>query len=357
MHDFLNHTSRGLKGYTSGEQPTEKGWIKLNTNENPYPPSPKVMERLRAFSQESDCLRKYPHPLGEPLRSKLAAHHNVNSSNIVVFNGSDEALAVLTRTVLDKSDDSAFPEISYSLYPVLLSAVGSFFTKVAMDSNLKVPLDSLAKANGKLKFITTPNAPTGEQVDNQELYKRVVSNENSLWVVDEAYQDFSEQQSFASFIPQLKNAVVVRTFSKSYALAGLRVGYLICSNAPLVSGILAMKDSYNLDALAIELAIAALSDQKYFDEKISKIKKERRQLHLALQERGFEVMQSAANFIFARPPEKISAERLYKNLKEKKILVRYFSDEKISSFVRISLGNEIENKTLLFTIDTILQSI
>jgi len=355
MKQFFAKKLYDLVPYIPGEQPSSKEKvIKLNTNENPYPPSATIQKVIREIL-EKGYLRKYPQPTSLSLREAIAKHHNISPDMILVTNGSDEGLALLFRAVLEKNSKVVIPYPTYSLYPVLVDSLmnGSKLQKIPLREDLHFDFVKLKKAKGNLLAFASPNAPTGILEEKEKLLD-LVSTFSGIVLCDEAYVDFSPPNS--SLIPEVKNfpnLVVSRTFSKSYSLAGLRVGYLV-SNSENISLILKLKDSYNLGMLEQAIAKTALLDQKYFSQTTKKIIASREFLSKELLKLGFKVVPSSTNFLFVQPPS-ISPEDLFLKLKERKIYIRYFKDEISKNYVRISVGNEKENKTLIQTIQKILR--
>ena len=357
MRDFRNQIARGFSPYLPGEQPQGAGWVKLNTNENPYPPSAKVLQALGQSAEHPDLLRKYPHPFSESLKELIAQHYKIPADFVTIFNGSDEALAVICRCVLDAKDDAAYAAVSYSLYPVLIEQAGGHPQPVPMHNSdgltLRIDQNALREHTARLKFLTNPNAPTGEFLENDKVVQ-LLNNTESLWVVDEAYHEFTRKPSMATLVSDYENLIVVRTFSKSHSLAGLRVGYTICGNTFVNAALNAFKDSYNLDSIACRLASAAILDAEYTQSTVEKIIASRDSLLQKLSDLKFSVLPSSANFLLAKPPASISAEDLYLKLKENKILIRYFKNSEVSEFVRITIGTEEENTQLLSAIKKII---
>lgn len=360
VRDFRTATAISVPVYTPGEQPAEPGWIKLNTNESPFEPSPLVNEVLKKFSQDSDRLRKYPHPYGEPLRSMIARYWSQNVNHVLVTNGSDEALTLICRAFLEKGRKAAFPSVTYSLYKSLVLASGAEYVTVPVISKKEVPfcidLPGLEKVEADVIFLANPNALTGELTDITNL-KNIIGSSDKLWIIDEAYNDFAEQgnASFMPFLHDCQNVIVLRTFSKTHALAGLRIGYAVTANSDLMQGMLAFKDSYNEDLLAVEAGAAAFSDHNYFHKTISYIRDTRKELAENLRALGFTCLPTDANYILCRPPAGKSARKIYEALKEKKILVRHYPDSEIEDYLRISVGNRQEMQKLHSSLVEILQ--
>ena len=338
-----------MQGYTPGEQPKGGRIIKLNTNENPYPPSAGVCEALKNFNPET--LRKYPDPVAAPLRRALAQLHATSPSNIFVGNGSDEVLALCTRAFVENDGVIGYFDPSYSLYPVLSDIRDVRQVSVPLSAGFgwkPPPLQGI-----ELFFLTNPNAPTGM------LFKKsdVEAFCRDFWgvvLIDEAYVDFAAEDCIDLAL-KYPNVLVSRTFSKSYSLAGLRVGYAV-GDAALIAAMDKIKDSYNLDAPAQALALAAVEDVECMRSNAAKIKATRSALSASLAAAGFEVCPSEANFIWCRPPQTITAAELFAKLKNAGILIRYFDVDGISDYVRITVGTDDEVGALLRKICEILQS-
>jgi len=358
MNDFLNEITRSAQHYTPGEQVNEPGWIKLNTNESPLLPSAKVFKMMAELVGQGDILKKYSHPLGEPLLSALANYWQVEKSKLMVTNGSDEALALVCRATLSTDRGAVYPSVTYSLYETLIANCGAPITKIAMVEKPELPyaidLQSLAEADAKTVFLANPNAITGEFIEPTKLRAQIAATQK-LWVIDEAYNDFAGPD--ASMMPYLndhQNLIVTRTFSKTHALAGLRVGYLATANAALMQGLLAHKDSYNQDALATRLATVALEDKDWHRAILRAVAQGKAFLSAELKSLGFVVYTSQANFMLAKVPVKFDAESIVKRLRDYKILIRHYKDSQFADCVRISVGAEGENAKLIGALKEIL---
>lgn len=345
-----------LKAYVPGEQPKIKGLIKLNTNENPYPPSPKV---LRAVQQAiDDRLRLYPNPTAEPLRQALAKFHQCTSDNVIVGNGSDELLAMSTRAFVEpgkgKSENKVqFFVPSYSLYPVLADIHGAEKAPVALRSDFSIPEleQSEWDFEAPLSLITTPNAPSGRGYSIREL-QRLCQAQQGVVVLDEAYVDFSTHDAMV-LARKLPNVLVARTFSKGYSLCFLRVGYMI-GPKPLIAALDKIRDSYNVNGLAQVAALATLKHRNYYQGNFRRIIKTRQQLAGALVTSGFKVFPSETNFLLVKPPG-FSAERWLHELRKQKILARWFHAPEVRDCLRITVGTEEQMASLLRTIEKILK--
>ena len=338
-----------LKPYLPGFQPKGGGFIKLNTNENPYPPSPSVFKTLRDFDPER--LRLYPDPVSLRLRKKIAGTYGFALENVIVGNGSDELLAMTLRCFAGEGDMVLYPTPSYSLYGVLSRIQGALPVEMALDDDFGLS-EEFIKAPARLKFIASPNSPTGT-VYSKDLIDRLAVNFDGVIVVDEAYTDFSEDTSL-ELARNCPNVLVVRTFSKSYSLAGLRVGYAFGSRE-LIEGMMKVKDSYNINIISALLAEAALDDQQYFQEKVGLIKAERESLRKQLEELNFQVFPSGANFLFCRPPDD-QAEMIFRELLNRKILIRYFNTPELKDYLRITIGTRQEMRSLISALKEILIS-
>ncbi|HWH76695.1 MAG TPA: histidinol-phosphate transaminase, partial [Candidatus Binatus sp.] len=297
MAQYFRSNIDALAGYVPGEQPRDDGIIKLNTNENPYPPSPKVYAALRKAINPS--LRLYPEPLSDSLRSAAASVYGVKPENIVAGNGSDELLSMLLRCFVGPKDRVAFPVPTYSLYDTLVEIQDGVAAPVDFPDDFSVP-ETLARQNAALTFLCNPNAPSGTLVSGSEIAK-LARGVSGILVVDEAYVDFAESEG-ASALPltrQIPNLVVLRTFSKSFSLAGMRIGLAFASDE-IIAGMMKVKDSYNLNRLSLVAASAALQDLAWMNRNAQRIQRSRWQLSAALKRMGYQVYPSHANFVLAR---------------------------------------------------------
>lgn len=359
--DFLNNITRNAAHYTPGEQVNETGWIKLNTNESPLPPSPRVFKTMAELVGQSDILRKYSHPLGEPLLSALAKYWQIDKARLMVTNGSDEALAVICRATLSPERAAVFPGVTYSLYQTLVTNTGARYLEVPVLAQPHQPygvdLAALENSEAAVVFVANPNAITGEYLARETLAE-IIGKSAKLWVIDEAYNDFAgDKATMMPFVDKLDNLVVTRTFSKTHALAGLRAGYLATSNAGLMSGMMAHKDSYNEDAIATRLATAALEDKDWHRAILRAVSTGREFLRAELMALGFTVYDSAANFLLAKAPAKMAAAEITEKLRAYKMLIRYYSGSVFSDCVRISVGSEGENAKLIGSLKEILKAV
>ncbi|MFH0880283.1 MAG: histidinol-phosphate transaminase [Lentisphaerota bacterium] len=348
MNSLIRKSIQSLQGYVPGEQPQDPGFVKLNTNENPYPPSPQVGQRLASLAV--DQLRLYPDPVCRKLRDGLAALHQCSPDQIFVANGSDEVLRMCVQAFAERNGSVGFFEPSYSLYPVLSDIEGIVSRPVRLwpDFSWSMPADYEAS----LFFLANPNAPTGIQYP-RETVSGFCSRFSGVVLVDEAYVDFADYNC-VDLALSLKNVLVARTFSKSYSLAGLRVGYILGSKE-LIDVFYKTKDSYNVDRLAQEIALAAIQDAGYMRGNVSRIRQTRARVSAELERRRFLVHPSATNFLWVRPPD-LSALELYEKLKARKILVRYFKDEVAKDYLRITMGTDEQMDVFLRGVDEILHS-
>lgn len=348
-----------LRAYVPGEQPKVAGLIKLNTNENPYPPSPKVLKAVREAVDER--LRLYPDPSASALRARLARLHHCSPENILVGNGSDELLALAVRTFVERSPSSSFPwkqnaaaavqylHPSYSLYPVLADINRSGKNPVRLEADYSLPVGKNFKRlrewmdHAALTFITTPNAPSGRGYPTAGL-QALCRHQNGIVVLDEAYVDFATENAF-SLALENPNVLVARTFSKAYSLCFQRVGYM-AGPAELIAAMDKTRDSYNVNGLGQIAALATLDDLPYYRKNFQKIIDTRDRLSVGLAKLGFHVFPSQANFLLARPPVFEASEWLQK-LRASKILVRWFDQEGIRDCLRITVGTDAEADALL----------
>ena len=345
---------QALHAYVPGKQPQDADWIKLNTNENPYPPSPRVAEAITA--ELGDPLRKYPNPISAPLREKLAEHFHLPSADwAFVGNGSDEILNLLIRTFCDEEQSAGYMVPSYSLYPVLLSIQNAKQVVVDFDSSMTLPVEDIANCGAKLFFLTSPNAPTGVGFTTDTI-RKLAEQYPGVLVVDEAYGAFAEESAI-SLVEEFPNLCVTRTFSKSHSLAGMRVGYLL-GNPELVGLLDKVRDSYNVNRLSQAAGLAAISDVEYYDGLTRKIIETRQACQKRWEALGWFSYPSQANLIFTQPVNSRGekgaevAKSLFDFLVGEKILVRYFgNDPRTDSFLRISVGSDSEMETLNETID------
>ena len=353
MSRYWSKVVQGLTPYVPGEQPKLANLVKLNTNESPYGPSRRVLEALRA--EIADTLRLYPDPSSDRLRAAIAQHHALKPEQVFVGNGSDEVLAHVFLGLLKHDRPVLFPDISYSFYPVYCGLYGIEFEQVPLDSRFRIAIDDYLKPNGGIVF-PNPNAPTGCPVPVSEIERLLRANQHSVVVIDEAYVDFGGE-SAVPLVARHANLVVTHTLSKSRALAGLRVGYAV-GDAELIEALTRVKDSFNsypLDRFAQAGAVAAIEDDAYFRSMCAKVVATRGRLVADLEGLGFEVLPSAANFVFARVPGRDGGE-LAARLRERGIIVRHFRKPmRIAGFLRITVGTDEQCAALADALREILR--
>ena len=338
----------GLKPYVHGEQPSGTDVIKLNTNEAAYPPSPKVMAALRAFDPES--LRRYPNATSAALCAELAKLNGTRPENVCVGNGSDEILSLMTDAFVEDDEAICSLDPSYSLYRTLADIRGVRWASIG-DPCAK----RLQAKTGKvaLALVTNPNNPTGTMIPPREI-AAFAKRFRGVVVVDEAYVHYASADCMKlATSPRNRNVIVMRTFSKAYSLAGLRVGYCV-GPKDLIAALYKIKDSYNVDAIAQALALAALRDRKTLMATVRKVVRTRKRFVAELERRGWDVLPSEANFVFARPPDPKDAERIFRTLRDRQIYIRYFKGPKTGDRVRITIGTDSQMKRILREFDDIL---
>jgi histidinol-phosphate aminotransferase len=336
-----------MQGYVPGKQPSDGGYIKLNTNENPYPPSPRVLAVLRdAINGE---LRLYPDPLATRLRETAARLYGCAMDEVIAGNGSDDILTMLFRTFLDADGLIATPAPSYTLYHTLSALQAATCKDVPMGPGYTLPADLDAHGASAL-FIVNPNAPTGVLFDRKAL-RSLLERTQNIVVVDEAYADFAGESAI-DLLPEFPQLIVVRTLSKSYALAGMRLG-LGFAHRDLIAHMMKVKDSYNLDRLAIVAGIAALEDQAWLQETTAKVIRTRTRLLQALTDMGLHVPPSRANFVFPQIPDGRAAE-VFAALEARRILVRYYRGPLVADSLRVTVGTDVEVEAFLTALRELL---
>lgn len=341
MSDFIRANIRAMAGYVPGEQPRDGAYIKLNTNENPYPPSPRVLAALTA-AISGDRLRKYPDPSGLAFRQTAGRVLDVDPDGILIGNGSDDILTIVTRTFVPEGGVISSPTPSYLLYETLAEIQGAKHVAVPFTGDWRLP-EIWPVRNAHLTFIPNPNSPSGTMVSTAQL-RALAEQLSGALIVDEAYVDFAEEHALP-LARERKNVVVTRTLSKSYALAGIRFGIAVADPA-LVRELFKVKDSYNCDVLSLVAATAALEDQDYLKEARSKIVATRRRLAAALTKLGFDVCPSQANFVWCRRTDR-PLKPIYEELKRRMILVRYMVYKNYGDGLRITVGTDAEIDRLL----------
>lgn len=336
-----------LHAYVPGEQPQGDGWVKLNTNENPYPPSPKV---AAAAAREIDQLRLYPEPVSAKLRQTIGKRFGFSAANVIIGNGSDNLLDLITRCyVSDPGAGHAVP--SYSLYPVVCGMSGQKLIDLFFDRSMQLDVAALASTDAKVFFLTNPNAPTGVAYTLAEI-EAALQAIDGLLVVDEAYVDFGGETAIP-LVRDYENLIVVRTFSKSYALAGMRVGYAIAAEG-IVGMLDRVRDAYNLDRIAQAAALAAFEDVEYFETQRERVIATRDATRAELDALGWFTYDSAANFLFTEPVSADGttgaevASELFNFLKERRVLVRYFPNHPLTcAFIRVSIGTDAQMQAFI----------
>lgn len=334
---YTRELLKDVEGYVPGEQPKVAGVIKLNTNENPYPPSPKVMEALRALS--TDALRKYPDPLAVNFRRAYAGRFGYPGPEwVIAGNGMDELLALAIRTFVDPGDAVLASYPTYSLYEVLCQLHGCNSVYVDLDQNFQLT-ESFFATKARLCLLTRPNAPSGVSAP-REAVERLCREFDGIVVIDEAYVDFGDD-SCIDFPNRFENAIVMRTFSKSFSLAGMRLGTAVAQPA-IINEFMKTKDSYNLDACSQAAALAAIQDYAYMEANVAKVRTTRARLRTALQQLGFDVPESQSNFLLARWNATPPAKEIFETLRKQNILVRYFNLRGLQNALRITVGTDTE---------------
>ena len=349
---FLRPNILASSGYVPGEQPVDPSVIKLNTNENPYPPSPKVMEAIAGVTAEQ--LRRYPSPQGKLFREAAAKLHNLSPDWILPFNGGDELLSVAIRAAAGEKDAVAYLEPSYSLYPVLTELQGARAIKLQYQidgTSWRLP-EGIENTSAAILLIVNPNAPSGH-LDSLERLSQIATTFKGLLVIDEAYVDFAPTHAI-DLARKYPNVLILRTMSKGYSLAGLRFGYGIAQPS-LFREIEKVRDSYPVDVISIAAATAAILDQPYARTTWEKVKSERARVSAALRGLGFVLPESHSNFVLATAPAGITAKTLYETLKSRGILVRWWDLPRIADKLRITIGTPDQNTRLLEQLSRILQ--
>lgn len=341
---------KDVEGYVPGEQPKDPDVIKLNTNENPYPPSPTTLETLKGIG--GDTLRKYPDPLAVALRAKWAEIQGYPGPEwVIAGNGMDELLAMAIRTFVDPGDTVLTTYPTYTLYETLVRLHGARLDSVELNADFQLS-ETFFEHKGRLCFLPRPNAPTGVCIP-RETVTRLCAEFGGIVVIDEAYVDFAENDCM-DFAKRHENTIVMRTFSKSFSLAGLRLG-LAVANPAIIGEFLKTKDSYNLNAVTQAVGLAALNDYDYMRRNAARVVATRNRTSEALRNLGFKVTASQSNFVLARWNGTPDARTLFERLKERKIFVRYFDAPRLRDALRITIGTEAEMDALLKALRDIVQ--
>ncbi len=332
-----------MQGYVPGEQPKMQQLIKLNTNENPYPPSEKVLQALKDLDMKR--LRLYPDPLADDLCNLIAERWGLSRNMVIAANGSDDLLTMVFRAFTSENLAVSFLDPTYSLYKILAQMQHAEVRKIALEGdNFAMPADILEQAKGSnLLIITRPNAPTGNSFAKAQM-REICANFDGVVLIDEAYADFAEDNCI-DFVKEFSNVIVSRTFSKSYSLAGMRLGYAV-GDARLIDGLYKLKDSYNVDLVAQTAAKASFADEENLQKNCEKIKTTRSAVRKELEDMNFTIVPSEANFLFAAPPDG-DGEGYFKALRDEAIIVRYFPGERTGKYVRITIGLPEEMEKLL----------
>jgi len=361
---YFRRNIEKAEGYQPGFQPSfaeategrpqQADVVKLNTNENPYPPSPEVMKVLAEINAEQ--LRRYPDPLGNAFRQAAAEVNNVEPDCIMCCNGGDELLRIALQAFCDENRPVAYPVPTYSLYPVLANLQNCKTIEIPFDSEFNLPVQ-LASSTAALTIVCNPNAPTGSFISIDELAS-LADESAGVLLIDEAYVDFAEANC-TELVKKFDNVIILRSMSKGYSLAGLRFGYAI-AQPDLITGLMKVKDSYNVDVVAITVVTAAIKDQQYFKENVEKVKAERQRLTEELETLEFEVPKSYANFVLAKSKNRqdasnhCSASEIYDKLVQRNIYVRFFNLPGLSDKLRITVGTKEQNNKLLSAVKEIL---
>ena len=361
MSDYQRPNIERMEGYTWGEQPNDQETIKLNTNENPYPASPKVDEALKSVTAAN--LRRYPQPTADDLRDAIADQHGTRREQIVITNGGDEALRLALATFVEPGSRMAVAEPSYSLYPVLADIHDANVVRIDLDSDWQLANDFAHQANiagAQLTCIVNPHAPSGTLLSYDEL-DRLATELDGVLLIDEAYVDFVDPKlgySAIDLINKHDNVLILRTFSKGYGLAGMRLGYLLGCETLINPIVTKTRDSYNIDYVSQVVGLAAFTDQSYAQNTWAKVREQRTLVNDSLHQLGLTCTSSQANFILATVSEqaKLSAKEIYETLKERGVLVRYFSTPRLADKLRISIGSPDENDRLLANLTDLLNS-
>ncbi|WP_318614047.1 histidinol-phosphate transaminase [Sporosarcina sp. YIM B06819] len=351
MSKFWSSMVKRTEPYVPGEQVNQQDIVKLNTNENPYPPSPKVVEAIQGEMEHK--LQLYPSPTADGLRETIGRQYGLTADEVFVGNGSDEVLAFSFMAFFEPGQPIRFPDVTYSFYPVYAKLFDIPYEEVPLNEDFTLRIDQFFQSEGGV-ILPNPNAPTSLYAELDLIEEIVKNNPDRVVIIDEAYIDFASR-SAAELIKQYDNLLVVQTTSKSRSLAGLRVGFAM-GNASLIDALIRIKDSFNsytLDRLALAGAQAAFEDEAYFKESTAKIIATRNETTVALEQLGFTVLPSQANFVFASH-ETVSAEFLYNELKKESILVRYFNKPGIDNYLRITIGTDEQMERLVEKLTAIL---
>ncbi|MEG3846647.1 histidinol-phosphate transaminase [Microcoleus sp. herbarium19] len=347
--NYFRKNIHEMSGYVPGEQPPLGiKIIKLNSNENPYPPSPKALKALQEI--DGEMLRRYPDPTGKSFRMAASKVLGFPDDWIIAGNGSDDLLNLIVRAAGEAGKQIVCPAPTYVLYRTLAEIQDAKFVEVPYPDDYQLPVDLLIAAQGAVTFVASPNSPSGTAISVADLEK-LAEELSGILVIDEAYVDFAENNAL-ELTKKYSNVIVLRTLSKGYSLAGLRLGFAV-ANPALLAELNKVKDSYNVDALAYLVATSAIADQNYKTANAEKIKASLAKLAVSFKELGFDVWPSQTNFLLVRPPNG-DAERIYQTLKVRGILIRYFNQPRLEDKLRITVGTEAQNQILVKTLKEIV---
>lgn len=351
MSKFARESIQRIDGYVPGEQPQQRQYIKLNTNENPFAPARSIGAVLTCFNW--DELRLYPEPSSRIVREKLSSIYGFEPNWIFCGNGSDDLLTIGTRTFVETGDEVAYTDPSYSLYPVLADLQGAKRRPIPLDDQYWLPQNAAELAgDAKIFYLARPNAPTGNSFPMERVEALAANFKGIVWI-DEAYADFSDDNCL-DLVRKYPNVIVSRTMSKSYSLAGIRLGFAF-ANPDLLKDMVKLKDSYNINMLTQHLAVAALEQYQQMKDNCRTIKKTREWFRGELNKLGISSLPSQTNFVFAQMPEGISAKSVFQSLRDQRILVRYFNQPAIANFIRISIGTQENMQAVVDAIKNALQ--
>ena len=342
---------RKVEPYVPGLQPQRKDVIKLNTNENPYPPSPKVIAALQSLDSET-AMRKYPDPTSGDLVRALEKYHRLDEGQVFVGAGSDDVLSIAFLAFFNSDKPVIFPDVTYSFYPVWTKMYRIPYQEIPLDDGFRVVPEDYVRENGGV-VIANPNAPTGIALSRNEIGEIVAANPDVIVIVDEAYVDYGGESALPLLYDH-ENLVIVRTYSKSRAMAGARIGYAIAGRRLIraMNDVAQSINSYTKSTISLKAAVASLEDETYFRDRIEDVLRTRARTILELKKRAFNVLPSSTNFVFAAPT-RIDAEQLYEELCSKNIFVRHFKAERIRDYLRITIGTDTEMDALFAAIDEI----
>lgn len=352
MQSFWSPIVSKLTPYVAGEQIADPDIVKLNTNENPYPPSPQAAYCLHNLPVEA--LRLYPDPQASALKQSIAQYYQIDPSFVFAGNGSDEVLAHVFQALLIQEKPLLMPDITYSFYPVYCQLFGVNYDLVALNANFDIDVADFKRPSSAI-ILANPNAPTGRLLTLQEIEQLLQQDAQRLVIIDEAYIDFGGQTA-VTLCNRFSNLLVIQTLSKSRSLAALRIGFAF-GQPHLIEALNRVKDSFNsypISRVAIDCGVAAIEDHHYFEQTCKAIIEQRQWLTQQLQKRGFSCTESYANFVFCQHHTKL-AEDIYQKLKQKKVLVRHFNKPRINNFLRITVGNQAQNRALVNALDSIFE--